>query len=179
MSVGGMGSNGAEPFTGTTVNLNRKDNNTKKSFGKRALDRAKYVGKNFWKVLPVGSAINYADRIQESTKDTPIKYAFHSLYGAIGVVILGAYTLLGLRTDSWTPAQIKQYNEKRKIINQMEVEHKREVDYFYNRMFEDAKTFQDSVDVYKHYNLPIILPKITFKQKEEAIKQNQLEKSVR
>lgn len=150
-----------------------------KSIGRKALDGAKYVGKNFWKVLPVGSLINYTVRLNKKlTKETPLGSAFHTLYGAGAIATLALYAFLGVETGAWTPAQIKQYNEKERIKAQMEAEHKSEVDYFYNRMFENAKSKEDSVGIYQKYGLPIKLLNPSFEQKEKAIKQNELEKGV-
>ncbi|MEK6833759.1 MAG: hypothetical protein AABY32_06980, partial [Nanoarchaeota archaeon] len=80
-----------------------------------------------------------------------------------------------------TPKQIKEYNRIEKIKTQIKSEHKSEVDYKYNRIFQDAnaKTPEDSFKIYTDYNLPFKFLEPTLEQKEKAIKQNQLERSVR
>jgi hypothetical protein len=159
-----------------------------KSFGRRALDVSKYIGNNLWKVLPVGSAINYQNRLKSTGKniyyDTPkdvVNKAFHGLYAIAGIFTLAIYGSLGAITGAWTPKQMKAYNEKVKIEAQMESEHKKEVEYRYDKIFENsnAKTIEDSVEIYKKYGLPIKLLNPTLEQKEKAIKQNELERSVK
>ncbi len=124
-----------------------------KNFGQKILDGAKYAGKEF--ILPMA--------------------------GGSAIVLLGCYILVGITTKVWTPKQIKEYNRIEKIKTQIESELKSYVDYRFNRIFEDAnaKTFQDSVDIYQKYGLPIKLLNPTLIQKEKTIKQNELERSVR
>ena len=78
-------------------------------------------------------------------------------------------------TGAWTLKQMKQYNEKSRIEQQIKTEHKNEVNYFYNRIFEGAENIKDSVDIYQKYGLPIKLLNPTLEEKERAIKQNRLE----
>jgi hypothetical protein len=96
-----------------------------------------------------------------------------------GGVVLSLYLVGGIFTRAWTPKQMKEYNEMKRIETGMKAEHTSKINYEYKRIFDNAKTFQDSVDIYQKLGLPIILSKPSFKQKEEAIKQNELEKSVK
>jgi hypothetical protein len=96
-----------------------------------------------------------------------------------GGVLFSLYTIGGIFTKAWTPKQMREYNERSKIEADMKEEHIGNVNYEYERIFDNAKTFQDSVEIYQKFGLPIILSKPSFKQKEEAVKQNELEKSVK
>lgn len=142
------------------------------------LDRTRYIGNNFWKVLPIGSAINYTNKNKEKigTFIYELESWVHVAYGLAGILTLAIYGSLGAVTGAWTPKQMKAYDEKIRIEQQIETEHKKEINYKFNRIFGKAITFQDSVDIYQKYNLPITLQNITFEQKEKAIKQNQLER---
>jgi hypothetical protein len=152
----------------------------------KVLDGARYIGKNFWKVLPVGSAINYQDKLKLARRsayfDTSkefINKTFHGLYALAGIYTLVIYGSLGVVTGVWTPKQMKAYNEKARIKQQIETEHKSEVNHEYNQLFENAKTSEDTLAIYKRYNLPFKFVEPTLKQKEEAIKQNKLERSLK
>ncbi len=68
-----------------------------RTLGRKALDGAKYVGKNFWKVLPVGSLINFASDL--SNKKTNLvnilKLTGHMAYatavcGGLSLYLTGA-----------------------------------------------------------------------------------------
>jgi hypothetical protein len=147
-----------------------------KSLGRKVLDGAKYVGKNFWKVLPIGSSLNHIKKDKEKigTIDYEVKAMFHNIYALAGVCIVGSYITFSAITGAWTPKQIKQYNEKIKEKEFIEAVENREVDFWYGRIFEEenAKTFQDSVDIYQKYGLPIKLLEPTIQQKENANKKN-------
>ena len=149
--------------------------------GRKVLDGAKYVGKNFWKVLPVGSIVNYDNKDKKGLiKPSFGKYCFHLLYGIAIAVGLTNYTIEGINSGAWTPKQIKACNEVRRIKKEIEKTELDETNYYYERIFKDAdaKTFQDSLEIYQKYGLPIILLNPTLEQKEKAIKQNELERSV-
>jgi hypothetical protein len=100
-----------------------------------------------------------------------------------GAVLAGALLAVGyigggILTGVWTPKQMKAYSEKVRIEQQIEAEHKGDIDYKFNILFKNAKNFQDSVDVYNKYGLPIKLLTPTHEEKEEAVKQSELERSV-
>jgi hypothetical protein len=97
----------------------------------------------------------------------------------MGGLLFSLYVTTGISTGAWTPKQIKAYNERVRIEQELKDQHLKEVNYFYNRLFEKAITFQDSVEIYKKYNLPINIKNPTLNQKEKAIKQNELERSLK
>lgn len=86
----------------------------------------KYVGKNFWKVLPVGSEINHennVEKLREEGKYEPFNLknmandAFHIFYGLAGGLLLTTYIGLGAIEGAWTPKEIKEYNKRVQIEN--------------------------------------------------------------
>lgn len=79
----------------------------------------------------------------------------------IGITALSLYMAGGLSTSAWTPKQIKAYNKSG----------------WMDRELKYAKTYEDSLNIYKTFNFPIILQASPIK--EEVIKQNDLEKSVK
>jgi hypothetical protein len=127
--------------------------------------------------LPVGSAINYQNKLNIKL----IPGIFHAVYAIAGVSSLIVYTFLGATTGIWTPKQKEMYKEQMKIKAQIETEHKKEIEYRFDRIFNENKatTFWDSLEIYNHYNLPFKFVEPTFKQKEEAVKQNELERSLK
>lgn len=115
-------------------------------------------------------------------RSTPPKVGKHYVRNAFYIIagsVLSLYATAVLFTKGWTPKQMREYGEKERIKIQIESEHKSEADYNYGRIFENAKTFQDSVDIYKKYGLPIKLLTPSAEQKEKAIKQNELERSIK
>lgn len=80
----------------------------------------------------------------------------------IGITALAMYIAGGFFSDAWTPKQIKEYNRGGWI----------------NRKLEYAKTYEDSLKVYKKFNIPIIFQAPLIKE-EADIKQNDLEKSAK
>lgn len=134
---------------------------------------------NFWKYLPVGNLINYTNKFNKGlVKDTHFnKMFFHSIYTALSIAALGSYSLIGFTTHTWTLKQWKEYHEKVRIEQEMEKAQLDEVNYEYSKIFENATNFQDTVDIYQKYGLPIILLNPSLEKKEKAIKQNELEKS--
>jgi hypothetical protein len=152
-----------------------------KNLVEKTLDGARYIGKNFWKILPVGSAINYQEKRDKGLidKNNP-NGILHGMYALAGVGFLFSYILFETTTGAWTPKQIKAYNEKVRIEQQIETEHKKEVEYKYDKIFEDTKTrnFWDSLEIYKKYNLPFKFVEPTLEQKEKVIKQSNLEKGL-
>lgn len=142
---------------------------------KKISDNINYIGKNFWKVLPVGSLINYSAKVKkELIKTNVLKSGFHMLYVAVPSAILTFLGLAGLAELSVNNNPIK-YNEKQRIIQQMNAEHESEVNFEYSRLFEGNK---DSIEVYQKYDFPIKLLEPTLELKEKAIKQSWLENSV-
>jgi hypothetical protein len=121
--------------------------------------------------VPYDSSVYRSPKIKEN-------YA-HNAALLFGGIVFSLYLIGGIFTKSWTPKQMREYNEKSRIEAEMKKEYTDKVNYEYNRIYENAKTFQDSVEVYQKFGLPIILSKPSFKQKEEAVRQNELEKSVK
>lgn len=105
---------------------------------------------------------------------------FYNAAIVIGAVTFGCFVInrveTGIKTGAWTPSQIKQYNEKQRIIQQIKTEHENETNFEYGRLFEGNK---DSIEVYKKYGFPIKLLEPTLEQKEKAIKQSELERSLK
>jgi hypothetical protein len=150
-----------------------------KSIGRKVLDGAKYIGKNFWKVLPIGSSLNHINKDKEKigTIGYEAKAMFHNVYALTGIIILGVYIPFGATTGAWTPKQIHIYNLEKKVDRVLDEMNTDYINHHFNQMFEkeNPKTFQDSVDIYQKYGLPIKLLKPTIKQKEEAINKMELE----
>jgi hypothetical protein len=142
---------------------------------KKLIDAVKYVGKNFWKVLPVGSSINYVKKQKEEGEliedNYTFKGIFHDLYALGGVFALSGYLGVVSMTNSCSPK--KQIKELNRIENEKRKQeyHERFINSEYERMFEreNPKTFQDSVDVYQKYGLPIKLLEPTIKEKENLV----------
>ena len=64
------------------------------NIGNEILDAAKYVGKNFWKVLPVGSLINYGQKVRAGKSEgNRNAVALHFVYALIGTGALITYSL--------------------------------------------------------------------------------------
>ena len=98
---------------------------------------------------------------------------------AVGGSALVLYTVGGVVHNVWTPKQIKEYNEKFRLEQKVYFEHQHTVDSTYTNLFQDAKSTQDSIDIYQKWGLPIQLLSPTIQQKEEAIqKWSELEKSL-
>ena len=100
-----------------------------RNLGEKFLYVAKYVGKNFWKVLPVGSAINYEINKAKKEKEensycNPIinfknmaEETFHVLYGVTGGLLITAYVANHIVKEASTPKGIKEKTEQVNIIN--------------------------------------------------------------
>lgn len=206
-----------------------------RDFGEKSLDVVKYFGKNFWKVLPVGSWINYKrnlvkkdpvekyrkakqelsdnieifygsfeNKIQKFSeeqeklietleKDTAeyskfsnafkreAKKFLHEAYSILGLSAVTIYTVAILGTHSLNPVhQYKHYRgDIERAILEVKEENKRieKIDSSYNslNLFQDAKNFEDSLEIYKKFGLPIRLETPNLEQKEKIVKQNSLE----
>jgi len=147
------------------------------NFKQKASDVARYVGNNFWKVLPLGSSINY---IKNGKKKNATKDLFHDAYATVGILGLVIWLTGGVFLGTWTPKQIKQYNEKLRIELELKTQDIGDINYRYNRLFENAINFNDSLKIYEKYSLPIKLLEPSIEQKKRAIEeQNKLEKSLR
>jgi hypothetical protein len=155
----------------------------------KIIDSVKYLGKNFWKVLPVGSSINYEQKNRDKNKSKTTEYnlgdnytlrgVFHDIYALAGVFAVSGYLGFAGLTKEWSPKKQfeayskieaeKKKNEKIKIMTECK----------YKNIFkkENSKTFSDSIDIYQKYGLPIRLLEPSFEQKQEAV--NKLEKEVR
>jgi len=106
-----------------------------RSLGKQVFDGAKYVGKNFWKALPMGSAINYEiqrekEIMNEAYKEDSIQYelfrikdivqrTLHGFYAIAGTLLLGVYLFGAIPKGELIPKQIKEYNKKMKKTEQV------------------------------------------------------------
>lgn len=137
-----------------------------KNFGRKFLDGMKYVGKNSWKVLPVAGFINgvYNNFNSNNKIIKLLKFSFHSL----NMLAFGIYFTCSVNSNSFNPTK---WNKNDKHYNQ--------INSSYDSLFKDAKTFSDSLAVYQHYGLPVILPEPTLEEKETAVKINELEKSLK
>jgi hypothetical protein len=92
-----------------------------------------------------------------------------------GFLILFSYFIAGISTGAWTPKQIKEYSKKAEIEQAERIQYRNRIDSSYNQLFENCASFQDSVDIYKKYGLPIKLRYPSFEDKENAVKQKLLE----
>jgi hypothetical protein len=164
-----------------------------KNFGRKVLDGAKYIGKNSWKVLPVGSEINFkrngTERMRRESSE--IKYVLkeltksvlHRAYSIVGLGGLAIYITASVGTNSLNP--INQFEKYSKEIKNLQVEynkihqHNQQVNSSYDSLFKDAKNFADSFAIYNHYCLPIKLGQPTLDEKETAVKMNRLEKEMK
>jgi len=135
-----------------------------------------YVKNNFWKVLPLGSSINY---IKNGKKKNATKDLFHDAYATVGILGLVIWLTGGVFLGAWTPKQIKQYNEKVRIELELKIQDIDETNYRNNRLLENAKNFEDSLEIYKKYHYPIILLEPSIEQKKRAIEQNEREMTVK
>lgn len=104
-----------------------------------------------------------------------------TVIGALATAVpLVVYIGTGVVTSDWSITNFKTYlgiiNEglKRKAYEQ-------KVDSTYNALFNEAKSLDDSLKIYEKYGLPIKLElkKPSFEDKERAVKENELEKSLK
>jgi len=144
-----------------------------RSLGRKALDGAKYVGKNFWKVLPVGSLINLAlnstiaakglNYAQYSKKYSGLRMLAKTLgncaYAVIPLIPLLNYTQDVKTTGFWNLKQQKEFHK-----------HQKEINNSYNKLFKDAANFEDSLKIYQELDLPTKLEEPSFKDKERIVK---------
>ncbi len=143
-------------------------------------DSIKYIGKNFWKVLPVGSSLNYRRKNKDKLegREYDAKDILHDFYALAGVFALSGYLGTLSLTKEWEPKKQLEEIERIKVENQKEEDRKMLIEKKYNGIFEseNPQTFQDSLNIYLKYGLPIKLLSPSFEQREEAV--NKLEKSV-
>lgn len=80
----------------------------------KALNSVKYFGKNFWKVLPIASAINYHNKHPEisESKEFDMKAMLHSLHATITPIFLTLYLSVGFTYGVWTPKKYQQLNSQ-------------------------------------------------------------------
>lgn len=79
----------------------------------KALDAVKYIGKNFWKVLPMGSAVNFFNNKKTSeTKNFDTKGILHSAYATLAPIVLTIYLSIGFTHEVWTPKEHRELNRK-------------------------------------------------------------------
>jgi hypothetical protein len=137
-----------------------------RNLGRKVLDTAKYVGKNFWKVLPVGSLINfgYNELKKRKSYENPLKKIIgHTVYAFVGISVIEAPLILGIDTGAWTPKQYKEFLLEKKAQEQ----HQDKVNSNYNKLFENAASFEDSLRIANDYNIPYELTlKPSFEDKE-------------
>jgi len=137
-----------------------------KGLGRKALDGAKYVGKNFWKVLPVGSLINNRNVSKKKGEKFLVSNSFmrHSAYALLGGVLIEIWALNGIFYSKWTPKQYKEAG--------LEKQYKNNINASYNKLFENAANFEDSLKIYQENNLPIRPIKLlepSFENKERIL----------
>jgi len=145
----------------------------------KALDAVKYIGKNFWKVLPVGSKLNHINKDKENVGKFiyEAKSFFHDIYALAGICAVGGYMTFGAMTGAWTPKQINKYvNEYQiektldKIFTRTDPEYSKDK---FNKIAEKKhpKTLQDSLDICEKYELSLKILNLTQTQKEEIMNQ--------
>lgn len=157
--------------------MTKKDN-----LGNKVIDKAKYIGKNFWKVLPIASSINYdlkrKNQGNRGEDEYTLKGILHDLYALAGVSAIAGYFALVSSTDAWSPG--RQFQELGRIEAEKKKQENKErmVECKYKNIFrkENPQNFQDSLDIYLKYGLPIKLLNPSFQEKEEAV--NKLEKAM-
>jgi hypothetical protein len=110
----------------------------------------------------------------QKTSDRTKNYLRNTLVIA-GSFVSILYFIAGISTGAWTPKQIKEYSRKAEIEQAERVQYRNRIDSSYNQLFENCASFQDSVDIYKKYGLPIKLRYPSFEDKENAVKQKLLE----
>jgi hypothetical protein len=146
----------------------------------KTLDALKYVGKNFWKVLPIGSLINQAkknspydnflehkepEKFSQERKKRSRTINRHAGYAALGSTLIGAYLFVGLNDGGWTPKQWKEESQQQKEA----IQYYKDVRNDYNSLFGDAVNFEDSLEIYKENGLPIKLEEPNFWEKAKAV----------
>ena len=93
--------------------------------------------------------------------ELPHNYNRNSIKVGIATLLI-LYAVGGLTTGAWTPKQIKAYNQSGWI----------------NRELKYAKTYEDSINIYKKFNFPMIFQEPPIKEKK-VMKQNELEKRLK
>ena len=145
----------------------------KKTLGQNVLDGSKYIGKNFWKVLPVGSKLNHInkDKHKVGTFMYEVKSFFHDIYALAGIVTLGGYLTFGAMTGAWTPRQINEYELKKRVDEAfIEISPKYAKDKFDKIAGKKhPKNLQDSLNICDKYELPVKILNLTDTQKTEII----------
>lgn len=133
-----------------------------RSLGRKALDGAKYVGKNFWKVLPIGHEINFL-----SGKSKIKSGLAHLLFTILWICPLGVYVLNGTDDGKWTP---KQYKEAR-LEKQEQEQYRNDINNSYKKLFKDAKDVGDTLEIVNKHNILYELTlKPSFEDKERIVK---------
>jgi len=140
-----------------------------KSLGNKVLNSAKKIASYF-------PLINGYNLLRKTIKeDVSWDVLFRIFLAAFYVGTLINYN----NTSSLNPAKWDKYYETEEKKQQAKQNYIQKIDLIYNSLFKDAKTFDDSLEIYQKYGLPIKLIPANFEQKEKVVKQNKLEDSLK
>ncbi len=138
----------------------------------------KYALKNSWDILPGINEFQATKTFLHNIsgkKETPFVKFIGRLFLTAGYIIYGtaSWATGSLNPKVWSE-KVKEGNEKMQLKQQYE----NKVDSTYNSLFQDTKTFQDSLEIYQKYGLPIKLEPVSFEEKEKIVNENSLEGSL-
>lgn len=99
-----------------------------------------------------------------------------------GVAITGILGLVylqnGCETNAWTYRQIVNHNNKDRIEQQKKLERQKTVKTDYKELFKDAKTLEDSINIYNKFDAlrdNIRLKQVSIEDMEKSVEQSKLE----
>lgn len=144
----------------------KKGFSEEKSFGKRTLDCAKYVGSH----LPLLNEFNLfrnAVRKDDIPWNILVRLVLSGLYFGSAIHSYNSSSLNPRDWDRYYKIEEEKQKAKQKYQNQ--------INSSYNSLFKNAENFEDSLEIYKKYGLPIKLQPVSFEEKEKIVNQNSLE----
>jgi len=145
--------------------MEKKTETPYKGLGEKALDGAKKIVKH----LPIVDFNFYIDDfLKGKIKTTKTKTLMRLAYNFLVPPIIFAYVFFGAVNSTWTPKQYKEII----LEKQEQKQYKNNINNSYNKLFENAANFEDSLRIYQENNLPIRPIKLlepSFKDKERAL----------
>lgn len=99
-----------------------------------------------------------------------------------GVLFL-AYLASGIQDGTWTLKQMKEYERRSRIEKAEATQYNKEISTSYDSLniteqFENAKTYEDSLNLIRKYYMPFKLLSPEFKDKEGIVQRSILEKKL-
>lgn len=115
---------------------------------------------------------NFADKAINNIKKY-IKPAV-AVVGFLGVM----YVQNGCETHAWTYQEIVEYSKLKRLEQQKNIEKQAIVKQEYGELFRDAKTLEDSINIYNKFDAlrdNIRLKQVSIEDMEKSVEQSKLE----